>query len=243
MKRIVSLIPSSTEIVCALGCGEQLVGCSHECDFPHFVKSLPTLTESKFDSEGTSYEIDQRVKAIVQDALSVYRVDVEQLERLQPNVILTQNQCEVCAVSLKDLEEAIKLFTGKSSPTIVSLEPNGLEDIWSDIRRVARALDAEEQANKLLENLQDRIEKIADKISQATVQPTVVCIEWIEPLMVAGNWVPTLVKLAGESTSSERKTSMPRGQPGKSFKKQTLTLLSPCLAATISKKHGVKCYP
>jgi iron complex transport system substrate-binding protein len=103
----------------------------------------------------------------------------------------------VCAVSLKDLEEAIKLFTGKLNPTVVSLEPNGLEDIWADIRRVARALDAERQAKKLLENLQERIEKIANNVSQVTVRPTVVCIEWIEPLMAAGNWVPTLVKLAG----------------------------------------------
>src|SRR5690242_11549784 len=128
--RIVSLIASATEIVCALGFESQLVGRSHECDYPPSVKSLPQLTSPKFDVEGSSAQIDQRVKAIVQDALSVYRVDPQMLEDLKPTHIITQSQCEVCAVSLKDVEQAVCELT-TSRPTIVSLEPNALDDVWS----------------------------------------------------------------------------------------------------------------
>ncbi|HVF89752.1 MAG TPA: cobalamin-binding protein, partial [Blastocatellia bacterium] len=142
--RIVSLIASSTEIVCALGFEDRLVGRSHECDFPVSVKLLPECTSPKFDVEGSSSEIDQRVKAIVRDALSVYRVDPSILEELQPTHIITQSQCEVCAVSLKDVEEAVCLMTS-SRPVIVSLQPDALEDIWADIGRVGSALGASDR--------------------------------------------------------------------------------------------------
>src|ERR1051325_11356259 len=128
--RIISLIASATEIVCALGFTDQLVGRSHECDYPPSVKLLPQCTSPKFNVEGTSYEIDSRVKAIVQDALSVYRVDSRMLESLQPTHIITQSQCEVCAVSLKDVEAA--LAKGLScSPRVVPLNPNSLADVWA----------------------------------------------------------------------------------------------------------------
>src|SRR5262245_38243944 len=107
MPRIVSLIASATEIVCALGCEEQLVARSHECDYPPSVRRLPICTEPKFNVEGSSYQIDQRVKAILQEGLSVYRVDAEKLRELRPDVIVTQAHCEVCAVSLKDVEQAV----------------------------------------------------------------------------------------------------------------------------------------
>ena len=110
--RIVSLIASSTEIVCALGQGAELVGRSHECDHPAWVKSLPSVTAPKFPTDGTSYEIDQRVKAIVQEGLAVYRVDAAALEALEPDVVITQSQCEVCAVSTKDVEAAVCQIIG-----------------------------------------------------------------------------------------------------------------------------------
>ena len=194
--RIVSLIASATEIVCALGFEDQLVARSHECDYPPSVKHLPQCTEPKFNVEGTSYEIDQRVKAIVQEALSVYRVDSAALEALRPTHIITQSQCEVCAVSLRDVEQAVCEMVS-SKPVIVSLEPNALSDVWADIRRVADALGAPERAETLIASLQNRMDEITRRAQQLSSNPTVACVEWIEPLMAAGNWMPELVWMAG----------------------------------------------
>jgi iron complex transport system substrate-binding protein len=194
--RIISLIASATEIVCALGFESQMVGRSHECDFPASVKRLPVCTSPKFEVEGLSYEIDERVKAILQEALSVYRVDADLLESLRPTHIVTQSQCEVCAVSLKDVEQAVCQFTS-SQPVVVSLEPNALADVWSDIRRVAAALNATERGEELVARMRRRMDEIAAKARTAQSRPTVACVEWIEPLMAAGNWSPELVEMAG----------------------------------------------
>ncbi len=189
------MIASATEIVCALGYESNLVGRSHECDYPASIKLLPVCTAPKFNVEGTSYEIDQRVKAIVQDSLSVYRVDAGILEELQPTHIVTQSQCEVCAVSLKDVELAVCELTS-SHPMVVSLEPNELSDVWKDIKRVGAALGDSERAERLVTGLQDRITGVADACSAIGSRPSVACIEWIEPLMAAGNWMPELVEMA-----------------------------------------------
>jgi len=194
--RIISLIASATEIVCALGFEDELVGRSHECDYPPAVKRLPICTSPKFEVEGLSYEIDQRVKAILQEALSVYRVDADQLEALQPTHIITQSQCEVCAVSLKDVEQAVCQLTS-SRPLIVSLEPNALADVWEDIKRVGAAFGAHARAGEVVCQLQRRMKAIADRARLLQPRPTVACIEWIEPLMAAGNWMPELVEMAG----------------------------------------------
>ena len=132
--RIVSLIASSTEIVCALGLEGQLVGRSHECDYPSSVARLPVCTRPKFNPEGSSYEIDQRVKAVLEQALSVYLVDPAMLRKLQPTHIITQTQCEVCAVSLKDVQQAVEQLADCRA-TIVSLEPNALADVWPTFSR------------------------------------------------------------------------------------------------------------
>lgn len=194
--RIISLIASSTEIVHALGLGHQMVGRSHECDYPERVKALPVCTEPKFQLDGTSYEIDQRVKAILQDALGVYRVFADRLEALQPDVIITQTQCDVCAVSLRDVEEAVCQLVS-SRPTIIALEPNSLADVWRDIQRVAEGLNVPEKGQALVNDLQDRMQTIADQTKTLANRPTVACIEWINPLMAAGNWMPTLIEMAG----------------------------------------------
>lgn len=194
--RIVSLIASATEIVCALGFEDQLVGRSHECDFPPSVERLPQLTSPKFKVEGTSAEIDQRVKSIVQEALSVYRVDAKALDELKPTHIITQSQCEVCAVSLKDVERAVCEFTG-SKPVIVSLEPNSLEDVWADILRVGEALGATERGEHLVDELKTRMDDIVQRTHWLESSPTVAYIEWIDPLMAGGNWMPELIEMAG----------------------------------------------
>jgi iron complex transport system substrate-binding protein len=196
MLKVVSLLASATEIVWALGLGEQLVGRSHECDYPPSVKRLPICTSPKFDTEGTSREIDQRVKSIVKEALGVYHVDANKLERLQPTHIITQSQCEVCAVSLKDVEQAVCQLTS-SRPVIVTLEPNCLADVWADIQRVAAALGVTERGERLVAELQYRMDCISEKARLLAECPTVACIEWIDPLMAAGNWMPELVEMAG----------------------------------------------
>jgi iron complex transport system substrate-binding protein len=195
-KRVVSLIASATEIVCALGARDLLVGRSHECDFPPDVTRLPSLTEPKFPVTGTSYEIDARVKAILQEGLSVYRVDAERLEALKPDVIVTQDHCEVCAVSLKDVEAALCARVGWRVE-IVSLRPDSLADIWEDIANVARALDRERQGEHLVIQLKERMASIAEQCGAARKCPRVAMIEWIDPLMAGGNWMPELVQRAG----------------------------------------------
>jgi len=195
--RIVSLIASATEIVCALGFEDQLVGRSHECDYPTGILALPACSSAKIDVHGSSRQIDDRVKAVLEQATSVYAVDADLLDRLEPTVIVTQTQCEVCAVSLKDVEAAVCALV-KSQPKIVSLEPNALRDVWDDIRRVAEALGATERGEALIDRLNGKLAKVARVTKEKTKsRPTIACIEWIDPLMAAGNWVPELVELAG----------------------------------------------
>jgi len=196
MTRIVTLLPSATEIVCALGLESQLAGRSHECDYPASIARLPALTEPKFDPEGSSAEVDRRVKKIVSEALSVYRVDAARLRELRPDAIVTQSQCEVCAVSESEVEAAVADWTG-ARPKIVSLSPNSLDDIMEDIVHVADALGVRERGTELATQLRAQMSAIADKASAAKSRPGVAIIEWIDPLMAAGNWMPTLVEMAG----------------------------------------------
>lgn len=194
--RIVSLLASATEIVSALGYEDCLVGRSHECDFPSSVEGLPVCSEPRIDISASSGEIDRQVKSSLQDALSIYTVFKDQLKQLQPTVVITQSQCEVCAVNLKDVEEAVCDLL-ESKPKIVSLLPMALEDIWSDIQSVADALDDSSAGQNLIENLKRRLQQLTESIPDTNPRPTVVCIEWLEPLMPAGNWIPELVELAG----------------------------------------------
>ena len=196
MPRIVSLIASATEIVCALGFENHLVGRSHECDFPENVKRLPVCTQPKFDPDGTSYEIDQRVKAIVQEGLSVYRVDGAKLRELEPDIIVTQSHCEVCAVSLREVERAVCAWLS-TCPRLVSLAPNALADVWTSIEQVADALQVSERGGEVIGRLQERMKTLAERTRGLAAWPTVACIEWIDPLMAVGNWMPELIEMAG----------------------------------------------
>jgi iron complex transport system substrate-binding protein len=196
--RIVSLIASATEIVSALGFGPNLVGRSHECDFPSDVLALPACSEPKIDVHGTSREIDERVKSLAGAAVSVYRVFPEVLQRLKPTHIVTQTQCEVCAVSLKDVEQAMAELIGmESPPQIVALNPMALADVWSDIRAVGRSLDVSARAETLITSLQRELDAIRARAASASSRPSIACLEWIDPLMSCGNWVPELVEIAG----------------------------------------------
>lgn len=194
--RIVSLIPSATEIVCALGLQADLVGRSHECDYPASVLELPALTEPKFDVNGSSREIDERVKNVLRDALAVYRVDEARLNDLKPDIIVTQAQCEVCAVSLSEVERVARECLDTEA-RIVSLEPMQIADLFSDIQRVADACGVPERGVTLIAELQRRMDVITAQTADLTTKPTVACVEWIDPLMAGGNWVPELVQMAG----------------------------------------------
>lgn len=195
-QRIISLLPAATEIVCALGLESQLVGRSHECDFPPSVKKLPVCSEANFPDGLSSAVIDQKVKELLADALSVYTVKREVIKQLHPDVVITQAQCEVCAVSLQEVEEALENYLDKQAH-IVSLQPNSLDDIFNNIREVAAALNVTSKGDQLIEDHQERVDIVRHKLKFTDNKPTVACIEWLEPLMVSGNWVPELVGIAG----------------------------------------------
>jgi iron complex transport system substrate-binding protein len=194
-RRVVSLIASATEIVSALGRGDWLVGRSHECDYPADVLCLPALTAPKFKVEGSSADIDARVREIVSRGLSVYQVDGEALRALRPDVIVTQDHCEVCAVSLSDVEAATCTWTGRPVE-IVSLRPDSLADVYADIARVARALDAEAAGQAVLARMRGRFRELQE-LTATQPKPRVAFIEWVEPLMAGGNWMPELIDTAG----------------------------------------------
>ncbi|HEX4750384.1 MAG TPA: cobalamin-binding protein [Bryobacteraceae bacterium] len=193
--RLLPLISSATEIVHALGLGAYQVGRSHECDFPRSVLNLPICTRPSIAVDGSSAEIDTLVKDRVRRALSVYDVNAELIQRLDPSHIITQTQCEVCAVSLADVERTLQAEY-KTQAKVVSLEPYALSDLWADIRRVGQACSAEAAGERLITHLQSRMAEIRQLASTARLCPSVAAIEWLEPLMAGGNWVPELIEMA-----------------------------------------------
>ena len=197
MSRIVPLLPSATEIVCALGAGEDLVGRSHECDFPAEIQHLPVLTRPRFLPAASSGEIDRQVRELAlearaEDALGVYAIDMDLLEELAPTHIVTQTQCEVCAVSLRDVERAVEKLTGFDT-RLIPLAPNSLDDIWDDIQRTAEALGIGVDGRTLVSELQERI----DAVPRTSGAPRVAVVEWADPLMTAGHWTMELIERAG----------------------------------------------
>ncbi len=195
-KRIISLLPAATEIVCALGLKDHLVGRSHECDYPEGINELPVCSDAKFTSGSDSLEINNQVKEILSDAISIYTIDKELIKKLEPTIIITQAQCEVCAVSLKDVEDALGNWLTNTSQ-LISLSPNTLTEIFNDITQIAEKLDVKKEGEILLENLLERIELIKHKLKFFPDKPKVACIEWLSPIMVSGNWIPEMVEIAG----------------------------------------------
>ena len=172
------------------------MGRSHECDFPPWVERLPVLTATKLAKGLTGREIEDRVQEIVRQGLSVYEVDAPRLRALKPDVVLTQSQCAVCAVTPRDLEEALSEWVG-APPTLLSLAPDTLDDVWEDHLRVGAAVGAEAEAKAAVEALQARMQAVREAGRRCGGRPRVAAVEWMEPLMAAGNWVPELVEIAG----------------------------------------------
>jgi iron complex transport system substrate-binding protein len=207
--RIISLLASATEMIAALGCLDQLVGRSHECDYPPEVQSLPLVSTVQINTETSSAEIDAQIKQLAQQkqavqntalkALSIYSINVELLQKLQPDIIFTQTQCEVCAVSERDVVVALQQLTGLQ-PRIVSLAPYRLSDVWEDMERVGQALERQEQAKTLVYGYKNRLENLQHRtatLNEGKPKPRVAILEWLDPLMGAGNWTPELVTYAG----------------------------------------------
>lgn len=190
---VATLLPSATEIVCALGGLEQLVGRSHECDHPPGVEQLPILTRSRARTDLASAGIDADVRRILQEALAVYEVDVDGLERSAPEVIVTQDLCDVCAVSLHEVEAAVKTLGSRAR--LVSLSPTTLTDVWDDLERVGGAIGRQEAALDLRKSLTARIEAI--RLRRPPGRPSVLTVEWLDPVMIGGTWMPELVEAAG----------------------------------------------
>ena len=195
-KKIVSLLPSCTEIICKLGYSENLVGISHECDYPNSISGLPVLTKARLSSEGNSIEIHQCVSDLLQKGLSVYDVDASLLKSLSPDIIVTQAQCEACAVSLDQVKWIVSNWT-RNKTEIISLEPNNLNEVWHGFDIIANAIDAPQSYSILKTEINERFKLLKDKLNETRKKPTILCIEWIEPIMVAANWVPELVGIAG----------------------------------------------
>jgi iron complex transport system substrate-binding protein len=194
--RICSFLPSATEIVYALGLGDSLYGVSHECDYPAEAKAKPKVVRSKFDAaRHTSQEIDRLVAELVARGERIYQVDEDVLRQARPDLVITQELCEVCAVSLEDVQQAVVQL--ETPPEIISLDPHGLDGVLRDIERVGERTGRARQAREMVARLRQRIEAVRSKASGVAPRPMVACIEWLDPPIVAGHWVPELVELAG----------------------------------------------
>ncbi len=206
--KIVSLLPSATEIICALGLESNLVGITHECDFPESIADRPALTASRLSHETmSSAEIDHAVRSNLDGHGSIYDLNESLLRELKPDIIITQELCEVCAVSYKTVQKAAKMSV--SDATVLSLEPNTIADVLDNIKTVAELCGVPEKGKSVVENLQNRLNVIQNRIREdeensrfqtpnsKLKQPRVFMLEWLEPPFAPGHWVPEQTKLAG----------------------------------------------
>ena len=199
--RIVSLLPAATEWICEFGAGEALVGRSHECDFPPDVQDVPVVTAPTYEADGDSAAIDAAVDAQLQEGLSLYQVDLEQIKTLDPDLIVTQDQCDVCAVSLSDLKADLAEWTD-GEPDLISMRPETLKEVLDEALRLGRTMERLDAAMQTIGNLETGLRALrneigVDRSTNPASLPSVACIEWMEPLMVAGHWMPEVVEMAG----------------------------------------------
>jgi len=192
--RIASLLPSATEIVCAIGLQDQLVAVTHECDFPAGVKSKPVVTASVVRTGQASDQIDRHIRQLVHAGSSIYRLDADRLAELHPDLILTQELCEVCAVSYPIVEAAARRLGG--APQLVSLEPEALPDVFEHVRLVGRLTARVAEADRVVAGLRDRVARVTGAVEGCRPR-RVLCLEWVDPLFGSGHWTPELVQLAG----------------------------------------------
>jgi iron complex transport system substrate-binding protein len=215
--RIVSLLPSATEILYALGVGDQVVGITHECDFPPEAAGKPALIKPRVDPTAAPAEIDRQVSELVARGESIYAVDADLLASLAPDLIVTQDLCHVCAASPDDLATALSRFS--RPPRVLTLTPHSLDDVWQDIIRAGDATNTRPRAESLAAELKARVQAVASitastnvrassaaqaaasaapqTVARSAIRPRVACLEWLDPLYVGGHWVPEMVAIAG----------------------------------------------
>ncbi len=196
--RIVSLLPAATEMICGAGLRDALVGVSHECNWPPGVERLPRVTRSRVDSTADSRAIDEQVKALFAAGEPLYEVDAALLAELQPTLIVTQSQCDVCAVSYASVAQVVAEHPTLAATEVISLNPRSLAEVLADVERIGAAAGAAAGARRFTASLRRRIDAVRQEAASRGTQPLrTVVIEWVDPLMVAGNWTPELVELAG----------------------------------------------
>ena len=211
-RRIVSLVPNGTEILFALGAGDQVVGVSHECDFPPAARERPILTGSALAADLAPAEIDLAVSAQVGNGLSLYTIDDALLARLDPELIVTQELCPVCAVSTEQVEGALGPLP--RCPDVLSLDPRRLADVFDDIRSVGAKIGKEREADELVEGLEARLARLAEtRAGAGAKRPRVLALEWLEPPFAGGHWVPEMIEAAGGEDVAAR--------PGDSSRRMT----------------------
>jgi iron complex transport system substrate-binding protein len=194
--RICSFLPGATEIVFGLGLGDQIVGVTHECDYPLAAKNKPVIVRSRIDTSGaTGLEIDRQVRETLSGGKGLYTIDAGALAKAAPDVILTQALCDVCALDYSEVVKAAHALP--HPPQVLSLNPHSLEDVLDDISRIGKATEREREAQALVILLRSRIAAVSGRAAQAAFRPRVACLEWFDPLYAAGHWVPEMVALAG----------------------------------------------
>jgi len=211
--RVISLLPAATEMVCLLEAGERLVARSHECDFPESVRRLPSVTFSNVAATASGAAIDQEVHAALEQGRPLFRLDAARIRELKLDLILTQAQCAVCAVSPLELDSVLKGWTGPPS-AVRSWSPSRLPDLWTDLRRVGAALGLPDEGHFAIVPLKARLVNVIQQVSMVEQRPRVACLEWLDPLMGAGNWIPELVELAGERRWRDMPGPIPSGWNG-----------------------------
>jgi iron complex transport system substrate-binding protein len=193
--RIVSLLPSATEIICALGLEDSLVGVTHECDYPPSVRKLPRVTRTLIPGGASSGAIDALVRERLKSEKALYSLDVSMLEGLRPDLLVTQALCDVCAVAEAEVQAAACSLPGQ--PRVVNLEPMTLEQVFDCILQVGSAAACDTRALEVVAALRGRVESVAARVAQSRERPRVVVLEWLDPLFTCGHWTPDLVRLAG----------------------------------------------
>lgn len=196
LTRIATLLPAATEMVCALGLREALVGVSHECDFPADVVGLPVLTRPRISLPRNAEGIDLSVRAALEQAASVYEVDADQLAACRPDLVVTQDLCDVCAVSREQVCDALAQVAGPDVK-LVSLSPTRLEHLFSDLARLGAATARLDEADRVARTWRERLAQLAERGARPGFRPNVLTLEWLAPPMVGGTWMPELVQIAG----------------------------------------------